>query len=256
MIALLPAALAMALVMGFAWVWQRRTGNAGWVDVFWTFGLGAAGVAVALSAGRGPRGVVVAVLVAVWASRLGLYLVARTRRGPEDARYARFRRDWGDRFESRLFAFLLIQAAAAALLLPPVALAASSPRPPGWPDAAAVAILVVAVTGEHLSDRQMHAFRGVPENHGKVCDFGLWGLSRHPNYFFEWLHWLAYPVLAIGAPWGWVALIGPAFMYVLLVHVSGIPPLEAQMLRSRGEAYRRYQARVSAFIPWPKGSTP
>jgi steroid 5-alpha reductase family enzyme len=37
----------------------------------------------------------------------------------------------------------------------------------------------------------------------------------------------------------------------VLVHASGIPPLEAHMLRSRGDAFRAYQARTSAFFPWP-----
>jgi steroid 5-alpha reductase family enzyme len=152
-----------------------------------------------------------------------------------------------------MFWFLQIQAAAAAMLLVPVYLAAVSPRPLGWIDGVAVAVAVVAVLGEALADRQMHAFRR--GHHGKVCDAGLWGLSRHPNYFFEWLYWVAYPLLAVGAPWGWLAVIGPGAMYWLLVHVSGIPPLEAQMLRSRGDAYRDYQRRVRAFVPFPKGKS-
>ena len=55
-----------------------------------------------------------------------------------------------------------------------------------------------------------------------------------------------------GFGWGWLALSGPAFMYLLLVHVSGVPPLEAHMLRSRGDAFRLYQKRVRAFWPIPK----
>ena len=84
-----------------------------------------------------------------------------------------------------------------------------------------------------------------------MCDAGLWGWSRHPNYFFEWLGWLAYPLLAIDPAAAILAgsrCPAPAFMYWLLVYVSGIPPLEQQMLRSRGDAYRDYQARVSAFF--------
>jgi steroid 5-alpha reductase family enzyme len=90
-----------------------------------------------------------------------------------------------------------------------------------------------------------------------VCDEGLWRWSRHPNYFFEWLGWFAYPLIAISPnyhpsyPWGWVTLLAPAFMYWILVHVTGIPPLEEQMLRSRGDRYRDYQSRTSAFFPWP-----
>lgn len=94
-----------------------------------------------------------------------------------------------------------------------------------------------------------------PANKGHICDTGLWGWSRHPNHFFEWLGWLAYPRLAIDLsgtwPWGWLALSGPAFMYWLLVYVSGIPLLEQQMLQSRGDAFRSYRAQVSPFFPLP-----
>jgi steroid 5-alpha reductase family enzyme len=250
---LIPAAVFLCAVMALAWWVQRRLRNAGWVDAFWTFGLGIAGVAVALAAGAGPRRFIVAGLIGAWAVRLGAHIVSRSRGAPEDSRYAQFRQEWGADFERRMFLFLQIQAAAALLLLVPVLLAAASPRPLGWLDLAGVAVAVIAVIGEGVADRQLQAFRANPANHGKVCDTGLWGLSRHPNYVFEWLHWWAYPLLAIGAAWGALALVGPAFIYWLLVHVSGIPPLEAQMLRSRGEAYRAYQRRVSAFLPNPKG---
>jgi steroid 5-alpha reductase family enzyme len=118
-------------------------------------------------------------------------------------------------------------------------------------------ILLVGITGEALADAQLKNFRGDPANKGRVCDAGLWRWSRHPNYFFEWFGWLAYPVIALSAddplryPWGLAALLAPAFMYWILVHVTGIPPLEAQMLRSRGARYRAYQLRTSMFFPLP-----
>jgi steroid 5-alpha reductase family enzyme len=69
------------------------------------------------------------------------------------------------------------------------------------------------------------------------------------------LGWWAYPVIGIelsaSYPWGWLGLIGPAMLYWLLVHASGIPPLEDYMLSSRGDAFRDYQARTSAFLPLP-----
>lgn len=253
---LLPATLFLCVVMALAWLVQRRLRNAGWVDAFWTFGLGVAGVAVALASGEGPRRFIVAGLIGAWAIRLGSHIVARSHHGPEDSRYAHFRVEWGATFERRMFSFLQIQAAAAGLLLIPILVAASSTRTLGWIDAVAVLVALVAFAGEGIADRQLQAFRADPRNHGRVCDTGLWAWSRHPNYVFEWLHWWAYPILAIGAPWALLALIGPAFMYWLLVHVSGIPPLEAQMLRSRGDAYRDYQQRVNAFLPLPKGLRP
>ncbi|HUZ14270.1 MAG TPA: DUF1295 domain-containing protein [Caulobacteraceae bacterium] len=78
-----------------------------------------------------------------------------------------------------------------------------------------------------------------------MCERGLWAWSRHPNYFFEWLGWLAYALVAIGPagawPPGWAAVLGPALMFVLLRFVSGVPPTEAAMLGSRGAAFARYQ---------------
>ena len=109
--------------------------------------------------------------------------------------------------------------------------------------------------GEGAADRQLDVFKADPRNRGRVCDVGLWSWSRHPNYFFEWLGWLTYPVIAIdpaGAwPQGWLTLLGPLTMWLLLNFLSGVPPLEAHMLRSRGEAFRDYQRRTSAFFPLP-----
>jgi steroid 5-alpha reductase family enzyme len=251
--------LGLAAAMSVAWLIQRGTNNAGWVDVVWTFALGAAGVVYALyPLDRGAptgRQCAVALFAACWSLRLGLHIARRTSHGAEDVRYAQFRRDWGDAFQSRLFWFLQIQAAAAALLAGSMLLAARAPMPLTGPDAIAVGISALSITGEAVADRQLRRFRSDPANPSRVCDVGLWGWSRHPNYFFEWLGWVAYPLFAIdphGAyPWGWFALSAPVFMYWLLVHVSGIPPLERQMLHSRGDAFRDYQARVSAFIPFP-----
>ena len=264
------AALVIAVTAGLvvamtvAWLIQRATRNAGWVDVMWTFALGAAGVTYALypvQGGMVPGGmttgrqILVAVLAGAWSLRLGLHIAARTVHGAEDSRYAQFRREWGDGFESRMFWFLQIQASAAAFLAVAVLLAARNPLPLSWRDGVAVGVSVISIVGEAVADRQLQRFRSDPAHHGQICDAGLWGWSRHPNYFFEWLGWIAYPLFAIDPrgeyPWGWLAISAPIFMYWVLVYVSGIPPLEQQMLKSRGDAFRRYQARVSAFIPMP-----
>jgi len=84
-----------------------------------------------------------------------------------------------------------------------------------------------------------------------VCRAGLWRYSRHPNYFFEWLHWWAYVPIALGGPWWGLTLLGPAVMYLFLTRVTGIPPTEARAVASRGEAYREYQRTTSPLVPWP-----
>ncbi len=201
-----------------------------------------------------------AALALAWSLRLGTHIAVRTNRGSEDPRYHHLRAQWGDAFKARLFWFLQIQALAAAALALSIMVTAHNPAPHlGLSDWLGVAILVVAVVGEAIADRQLSAFRADPSNKGKVCDAGLWSMSRHPNYFFEWLGWLAYPIIAINLegvyPWAWLALAGPSLMYWLLVHASGIPPLEAHMLRSRGQAFQEYQYRVNAFWPGPQRST-
>ncbi|OYX36288.1 MAG: hypothetical protein B7Y99_02295 [Caulobacterales bacterium 32-69-10] len=252
----------MSAVMAAAWATVKRTGNGGWTDVYWTFGTGLAGAACALVPVEGggwptARQALVAGLVAMWAIRLGTYVARRVASSPEDARYARLRETWGERFTGRMFGFLQIQAPATALLCLAIMVAARRPAPSELrvEDFAGLAILVVAIAGEAVADRQMKRFKADTANHGKVADTGLWGWSRHPNYFFEWVHWLAYPVIAVdlggGYPEGWLALAGPLFMYLLLTRVTGVPPLEGAMLRSKGAAYADYQARVPAFFPRP-----
>ena len=256
----IAAALLLCAIMAAGWAIQRATGNSGWVDAVWSFGLGIAGLILALIPGPVTgRQIMVAILIGVWSVRLGLHIAERSMTGPEDARYAALRQEWGTRFQFRLFLFLQIQALAAALLGLSIMLAAHNPKPfPRLLDFAGLAIMAVAVAGEAIADSQLRRFRKNPANRGRVCDSGLWAWSRHPNYFFEWLGWIAYALIAIGGwGWGWLALSGPAFMYWLLVYVSGIPLLEQQMLKSRGDAYRTYQHRVSAFFPLPpKDETP
>jgi steroid 5-alpha reductase family enzyme len=136
-----------------------------------------------------------------------------------------------------------------------VFLAAHNPGPLRAQDYLAILVFVVAIGGEALADRELRSFRQIASHRAEICQAGLWRWSRHPNYFFEWLGWLGYPLLAIdlsgGYGWGFLALLGPACMYWLLVHVSGIPPLEQHMLRTRGEAFRAWQARTNAFFPGP-----
>ena len=258
-ILLAALALGLAAAMALAWLIARRPGQSGWTDVSWSYAVGVAGVAAALvPAGGGVelRRWLVASLIGIWSLRLGTHILQRTLKGGDDPRYAELRREWGDDFSRRLWWFLQIQAAAGSVLIPSVVIAARNPASfPAWSDWAGVAIMVLATTGETVADRQLRALASRARDKQAVADRGLWGWSRHPNYFFEWLGWLAYAVIAIGPDgrfaWGWLALSAPAFMYWLLVHVSGIPPTEAHMLRSRGEKFRDYQRRVNAFFPWP-----
>jgi steroid 5-alpha reductase family enzyme len=245
--------------MSLAWWFQKQWGNAGWVDVFWTLATGGAALVGALWPLPGaqvfpPRQIAAALLIGFWAVRLAAHLRVRVLTRPEDARYASFRREWGAGFQPRMFWLLMIQAVAALPLAVAVLLAARNPTPePGLGDMGALALFIAAVAGEAIADRQLARFVADRANHGRVCDRGLWAWSRHPNYFFEFLGWCAWPLFAFNPEWplGWITVMAPVLMYWLLVHVSGIPPLERVMLASRGDAYRVYQHRTNAFFPSP-----
>lgn len=255
-------ALALSAIMASSWQVQRATGNTGWIDVFWSFGLGAvASVAGLLPTGTAPwpheRQILVAILVALWSLRLGLHILERTRAVGDDPRYRNLINQWGTDAARRMFWQLQAQAAVGLVLAVSIVLAAQNPHPGlRVQDLLALSLLLAAIEGESLADHQLRRFKADPANRATICDVGLWRWSRHPNYFFEWLCWLAYPLIAIDLagrnPFGWLALLAPACMYWVLVYVSGIPPLEDHMLRSRGDLFRAYRKRTSRFFPLPR----
>jgi len=250
---------AMAAVMAGAWLLQRRSGDAGVVDVAWAAGLGLTALIFALvTDGHALRRALVAAMVGLWGFRLaGHLLVDRVLSEEEDGRYRWAREQWGESAQRNLFLFYQFQA----LSVPILALAfLPAMRHPAEElrvlDAVGVALWITSLGGEWVADRQLARFKRRPGTEGRVCRDGLWAWSRHPNYFFEWIHWWAYVAIAAGYPGGWVALLGPALMLFLILRVTGVPPTEAQALRSRGEAYRHYQRTTSVFLPLPPREEP
>ncbi len=249
-----------ALVMTATWALSWRLGNAGHVDAVWAALMaGAALYAGATGQGADLPRLLVALMGGIWGARLCLHVLDRVLHEPEDGRYRYLREHWRGH-QGKFFLFFQAQALFVVVFALPMLVAASNPQSGfnGWL-ALALLIWLVSVSGEALADRQLARFRARPDNRGKTCREGLWAWSRHPNYFFEWLHWFAYALIAIGAEHAWLAWSGPVLMLAFLYRVTGIPYTEAQALRSRGDDYRRYQREVSAFIPWPPkriGGTP
>jgi len=245
------AAVVLVIIFTLVWMLQLRTRNAGIVDPVWSFALGFLGILYAML-GHGDLTArwVMGVLAGLWGLRLGAHLLSRNLGRPEDGRYRRLREQWGDKADRRMFAFFMIQVVFALLLSLGFLVVAERPdAPSAVAILAAVVVWIVSVAGEALADWQLERFRGDPANQGQVCRRGLWNYSRHPNYFFECVHWLAYVVLAIGAPTVWLSLLPPVLMAWLLMKVSGIPATEAQTARSR-PGYADYIRTTSALIPW------
>lgn len=235
------------------WLLHLRLRNAAVVDVGWTVAVGIQALAAALLGPGDPtRRMVVGVVGGLWSARLALHLVRRVASEPEDPRYAEIRARWGGNLRLKFLAFFLFQGVLATALASPFFVAAMDPSPTLHPVfLAGVALAVIAVVGESVADAQLRRFVADPATRGQVCRVGLWGWSRHPNYFFDWLSWCAFVLLALPSPFGWATIGSPLLMLYFLLKVTGIAATEAHAVRSRGEAYRRYQREVSAFVPWP-----
>ncbi len=250
---LLAGWLATATLMTLLWFIQRRTGNAGIVDAGWSAAIGGMGIFFAVTSQGDPvRRTVVALLIGIWSARLAGYLLRdRVIGQPEEGRYRTLREQWGPQAQRRLFRFFQLQAAAAVFFAVPVLVVAQNPLP-SWTVGDLLGILLwgVSVGNTILADRQLARFKRRPEGRERTCREGWWRYSRHPNYFFEWLHWWSYVALAMGSPFWWVTVLAPAAMLYVLIWVTGIPPTEAQAVARRGEDYRRYQRTTSAFVPW------
>lgn len=263
MTALTLAAIALVgLSVGFGGLYllARRLDNYGLVDVAWAYAFTPLVAFFALAGqGWGPRRAVVAGLATLWSLRLGTHLLRRvaSHHPVEDGRYVQLRRDWSANFTAKMAGFFQLQAASIVVLGLPFLLPVLNPTPTfsGW-ELAGVGLWITALVGEAVADAQLANFKRNPANRGHVCAAGLWRLSRHPNYFFEWLVWVAFAVFAAGSPQGWIALLAPASILYLLLRVTGIPLTEEQAVRSKGEAYRRYQAATSVFVPWPPKDLP
>tara|TARA_B100000780_G_scaffold225637_1_gene164766 strand:- start:112 stop:579 length:468 start_codon:yes stop_codon:yes gene_type:complete len=90
---------------------------------------------------------------------------------------------------------------------------------------------------EIVADQQKSAFRAIPENRNKFITSGLWGKSRHPNYFGEIMLWTGVAVMSFSSLSGleYATLISPIFTYLLLVKISGVRMLEGRGQKTWGQ---------------------
>ncbi len=245
-------AALVAAVMLAAWLVHLATRNAGIVDVAWSANLALLALLYGtLGSGLPARRLLVSLMGGVAGLRLAAHIHRRSRGRPEDGRYQTLRTEWGGHIAAKFLLFFLFQGLLDLVLATPFLLAAVNPAPRIVPiEFAGVVLWMIAIAGETSADRALERFKANPINRGKTCREGLWRHSRHPNYFFEWLAWIAYALFALASPFGWIALACPALMLYFLLRVTGIPATEAQALKSRGDDYREYQRTTPAFIPW------
>jgi steroid 5-alpha reductase family enzyme len=249
--------LGMFTLMTLLWIYQLIKQDATIVDVGWSLGMGISASYLAWAIDGNPgRQLLAATLIVLWSLRLGGYLFyTRLIHGHgEDPRYRAMREGMGQHASLSFFAIFQAQTLFVVLFMCPFIAVLVDQEPLWqWHDFVAIGFWLIAVLGESIADNQLHAFKSNPDHRGKTCQMGLWRYSRHPNYFFEWLHWFAYPFIAWGSFYGGWAWIMPAMMLLFLVKFTGIPYSEAQALKHRKD-YAEYQKKTSQFFPRPPRS--
>jgi len=254
-------AIALSLVVAlavngafFAVAAVRRTDTVTDLSYSLTFALLA--VVLLFTGARQPVQLVASLLVVIWAVRLGAYLFRRILRMKVDHRFDGMREQ-----PLRFARFWLLQAITVAVVMLPVSYLLDRDHLPAgfgaW-NLAGVLIWLVGLLVEAVADAQKAAFRAKEENRGRFVASGLWRYSRHPNYFGEMLVWWGLFVYAVPVLHGpaFAVVIGPVFITVLLLFVSGIPLVERSADEKYGsdDAYRDYKRQTSILVPLPPRS--
>jgi steroid 5-alpha reductase family enzyme len=243
----------VSLVMIAVYFWALKIKNYGVVDIFWAFNFLIIALLIWLLAdGYLPRKNTVVVLAILWSLRLGFYLLKRvgSHLHEEEGRYKALRAEWS---EGKFFFFFQMQALSNVFLcIPFFIMALNSNTEMNLLEYIGAGMWFICIVGEGISDWQLQYFKSKAENKGKVCQYGLWNYSRHPNYFFQFMLWISITIFAISSPYGWLSILCPISIGYLLFKVTGIPMTEEQAVRSKGQAYKEYQRTTSEFVPWFK----
>lgn len=263
LVVLVAGLVAVVIGMGAAAVRAQQLNKVAVVDIAWGAGfvlvaLTSAVVGTVLDDGSAWKRWLVTGLVAVWGLRLAWHVRGRAigeHQGKEDPRYAEML--GGSLAEvgmaTALRRVFLVQGLAQWLVAVPVMVGAVLGAS-WWPAVVAgVVVWGVGLFFEAVGDRQLAAYKAIPkESRPQVMDSGLWGWTRHPNYFGDATVWWGI-WLAAGLGSGWVAglatVVCPAIMTFFLVQVTGVRLLEKTMMQRPG--YPEYAERTSAFVPLP-----
>jgi steroid 5-alpha reductase family enzyme len=245
-----PAVAMVALAVGM-WLLSVKLRDVSIVDSAWSIFFLLFALLFAWRQGdRSVGTLAMLVLVAAWALRLSIYITWRNHGHGEDRRYQAIRARNQPNFAFKsLYLVFLLQAVLAFVIAMPLLPALNGANDANLVTWLGMAVAVFGLLFETVGDAQMARFKADPASAGQVMDRGLWRYTRHPNYFgesvFWWGVWIA--SASLGGAW---TVFSPLLMSFLLLRVSGVPLLEAD-LKQRRPAYAEYLRTTSSFVPWP-----
>lgn len=250
-------ALALFVYMNFCFLWSLIKKRNDVVDVAWGLGFIFISWLSLLVFGQASwRGFITAILVSVWGIRLSLHVYLRNKHKTEDFRYLAWRKAWGSWFYVRSYIQIyLLQGFLLFVIAWPVMHINKGPRVSlTLLDFIGILVWLFGFFFESVSDAQLARFTKEQGNQGKILQTGLWQYSRHPNYFGEVTLWWGIWLIAVSVPGGFMTILSPLTIMLLILYVSGIPLLEDKMAKKND--YAAYKKRVSVFIPMPKKRAP
>jgi len=240
----------MFVYMTFWFIIAKRRNRLDTVDAAWGGGFVLMAWLVVLQQ-PSVRTYMVAAMVTAWSARLTYYLAQRSRRNGEDQRYAELAKKHKHVWPWAYGGIFLLQGLIVVLVGLPIITNAGLALPDlrlfftiGY------VIWALGFYIEYKADSELRQFKANKNNTGKVLDTGLWQHSRHPNYFGELLQWWGIGLVAVQTSFGWIGLIGPVILTILIRYVSGIPTIEKR--RDGDKAYQDYKQRTNPLLPWPK----
>jgi steroid 5-alpha reductase family enzyme len=246
-----------ATAMTLLWALSLALKDVSIVDIFWGFGFALVAWVVALHTGFTPRAMVIVALTSCWALRLGGHIFFRKLHEPgEDHRYTSIREKQGASFWWKsLFMIFWLQALLLWLVSWPLQAAVVLSAPIWWLDGLGAALAAGGIILEGVADGQLTRFKADPANKGQVMDKGVWGWSRHPNYFGDFMMWWGFFALGIAAGGPWWIIASPLVMSALLIKYSGAGLME-ETIKNRRPGYAEYVRRTSLFVPLPPKKGP
>jgi len=221
-------------------------------DISYALTFAAVAIFGLVSAGLTFPSLVLALMVLVWSARLGSYLLVRIGKIGKDKRFDGMRESFW-----RFGRFWLLQGLTVwVVMIPSILFFQNKVSEISTIAYLGVLIWFVGLVIEGVADQQKYRFINDPANKGKWIDSGLWKYSRHPNYFGEILLWFGvyfFTVFGLSSAQSLVGIIGPLYIALLIIFVSGIPLLEKAADKRWGEDenYRRYKKKTSSLIPLP-----
>ncbi|KAF2234953.1 DUF1295-domain-containing protein [Viridothelium virens] len=227
-------------------------------------------ITLAFSGHHNARQIVASLFIMIWALRLSGFLLFRILKTGKDDRFDGTR----DKF-FRFLGFWVFQMIWVWTVSLPVTVL-NSPNVTQYPqhkfgtgrDIAGIILYAIGLITETVSDAQKYRFKSSNPDKNAVCDVGFFYWTRHPNYFGEIIIQFAIYMIAVSpAADGYVrgqaykalyaTILGPFFLTVLLMFVSGLPLQERPGAKKRyekglnWEGYSDYLNRTSILIPFP-----